>query len=236
MSWVFDVIVLLIVALTVFLGYRRGFLRTIVQLVGCLLALILAFSFSQTVSTWVYDTMLRDTVYEKIETAWQDTTASGAATLSDKVESMTEALPGFVKSVWDPESVTKELQQFLNSGETAQSASVFLTDTVLRPILVTVIRFIAFLILYALLMVAVKLLVKLIKPLSRLPLIRQADGVLGAVSGFLKGILFAFVAVTILQLLAVGDSSLVVKEDLANSYIAGWLAELNPLSDVLNLD
>jgi hypothetical protein len=85
-------------------------------------------------------------------------------------------------------------------------------------------------------MIAVKLVAKLLKPLSKLPLIRQADGLLGAACGLFKGIVFAFVAVTVIQLFSVGANGILAKEDLENSYIAGRLAECNPLSDVLNLD
>ena len=236
MSYVFDIAVILIVAITVFFGYRRGFIRTVVQLVGCVLALVLAFSLSQTVSAYVYENVVRDTVYEKVNAAWEESTAHGVANLTEKVDAFNESLPNFLQTLLDTDAVTDDVHQFLNGGEKETSVSAFLTDTVLQPILLTILRIIAFLILYAVLMVAVKLVTKLIKPLSKLPLIRQADGLLGAACGLLKGLVFAFIAVTVIQLLSVGGNGVFAKKDLDNSYIAGRLAERNPLSDVLNLD
>ena len=86
-------------------------------------------------------------------------------------------------------------------------------------------------------MIVIRLLEKLLKPVTKLPLIRQTDGLLGTVVGLVKGIVFALVAVTIMQLIATGTTTgPFTQENLDNSVIAGWIADVNPLSGVLNLD
>ncbi len=236
MAYILDLIVLAVVAVTVFIGYRRGFIRTIIQLLGCVVAFALALSLSATVSNYVYDDLMRDGLHEKIETAWNDTIVEGAAnTITEQVDSMLETLPPFLTATLDTETLVDGIMGSANVN-TGASVADYLVDDMLRPVIVAVLRFVSFLVLYLVLMLVIRLLEKLVTPLIKLPLIRQTDGTLGAVIGLLKGVVFAMVAVTIMQLIAASATSgPFTQENLDNSLLAGWLSEINPLSSVLQL-
>ncbi len=238
MAYILDAIVLAVVAVTVFLGYRRGFIRTIIQLVGCVVAFALALSLSATVSNYVYDEMLRDSLHEKIETVWNDTVVEGAtATITEQVDSVLDSLPSFVTATLDTDTLVEGIRGSVGNTDTGTAVADYLVDEMLRPLVVAVLRFIAFLVLYLLLMLVIRLLEKLLTPLIKLPLIRQTDGTLGAVIGFLKGAVFALVAVTIMQLIASGTTAgLFTQENLDKSIVAGWLAEINPISSFLQFN
>jgi uncharacterized membrane protein required for colicin V production len=238
MAYILDLIIVAVILVTVFLGYRRGFIRTIIQLIGCVVAFALALSFSATVSTYIYDDLLRDGLHEKIETVWNETVIEGAATsVTEQVESVLEELPSFVSATLDADTLVAGIRDTVGLSETGTAVADYLVDTMLRPVIVAVLRFVSFLILYLVFMLLIRLLEKLLTPLIKLPLIRQTDGTLGAVLGLLKGIVFALVAVTIMQLVAAGATSgPCTQENLENSLVAGWLAEINPISSVLHLD
>ncbi len=238
MSYILDAIVVAIIVITAIIGYRRGFIRTIIQLAGCIVAFILALSLSNTVSTMVYDGVLRDGLHEKIETIWSETVVDGAAqSLTEQTESVLEALPDFVQTVFDAETITQGIRDSVGNDQTGSAVADYLADELLRPVMVAVIRFVAFLLLFMILMIVIRLLEKLLKPITKMPLIRQADGTLGVIVGLAKGILFALVAVTVIQLIATGATTgPFTQENLDNSLVAGWLADINPLSAVLNLD
>lgn len=238
MSYVLDAIVVGIVVVTAFLGYRRGFIRTIIQLVGCVVAFILAFSLSSTVSAMVYDSFLRDGLHQKIETVWSETVVDGAAqTLTEKTEAVFDALPGFVQTTLDAEAITQEIHNSVGNNQTAIAVADYLADELVRPVMVAIIRFIAFLLLFVIFMFVIRLLEKLLKPITQMPIIRQADGFLGSAVGLIKGIVFAVVAVTVMQLIASGTTTgPFTQENLDNSLVVGWVIQINPLSVVLNLD
>ncbi len=238
MSYILDAIVVIIIAVTAILGYRRGFIRTIIQLAGCIVAFILALTLSGTVSTMVYDGVLRDSLHEKIETVWSETVVEGAAqTLTEQTEAVFDTLPAFVQTALDTETITQGIHDSVGNDQTGTAVADYLVDDLIRPVMVAIIRFVAFLILFALLMIVIRLLEKLLKPLTKLPLVRQTDGLLGTVVGLVKGIVFALVAVTVIQLIAAGTTTgPFTQENLDNSLIAEWVAEINPLSAVLNLE
>lgn len=237
MPYILDAVVVIIIAVTAIVGYRRGFIRTIIQLVGCVVAFVLALSLSNTVSSMVYDGMLRDGLHEKIETAWSETVVEGAAqTLTEQTETIFDTLPKFVQVALDTETITQGIRDSVGNDQTGTAVADYLVDDLIRPVMVAVIRFVAFLILFAILMLLIRLLEKLMKPLTKLPLIRQTDGLLGAVVGLIKGAIFALVAVTIMQLIATGTTTgPFTQENLDNSIVAGWVAEINPLSSVLKI-
>ncbi len=238
MSYILDAIVVIVIAVTAFIGYRRGFIRTIIQLAGCIVAFILALSLSNTVSTMVYDGLLRDNLHEKIETVWTETAVEGAAqTLTEQAEAILDTLPEFVQTTLDTETITQGIHDSVGNDQTGVAVADYLVDDLIRPIIVAVIRFVAFLILFAILMFVIRLLEKLLKPLTKMPLVRQTDGLLGAVVGLVKGIVFALVAVTIMQLIATGATTgPFTQENLDNSVVVGWVAEINPLSAVLRIE
>lgn len=66
MAYILDIAVILIFALAIFIGYRRGFVKSIIRLVGCLLALVIAGTLSGTIAGGIYDGFLAGKVKEQI--------------------------------------------------------------------------------------------------------------------------------------------------------------------------
>lgn len=68
MAYILDIAVILIFVLAIFIGYRRGFVKSIIRLVGCLLALVIAGTLSGTIAGGIYDGFLAGKVKEQIVT------------------------------------------------------------------------------------------------------------------------------------------------------------------------
>lgn len=238
MPYILDAIILVIVAVTAIVGYRRGFIRTVIQLVGCIVAFALALSLSSSVATMVYDGFIRDGLHERIETIWNETVVDSATqTLTEQTEAVLDSLPSFVQSLVDSETITQGILDSVGNNQVGTAVADYLVDELIRSIMVAVIRFIAFLLLFVIFMLMIRLLENLLKPLVKMPLIRQVDGFLGAAVGLIKGGMFALVAVTVMQLIAASATTgLFTQQNLDNSLLAGWIVQINPLSVVLNLD
>ena len=66
-------------------------------------------------------------------------------------------------------------------------------------------------------------------------MLKQVNGALGAVIGLIQGILFLFVAVTVVQLVtasASADAALSAK-DVEDSILVGFVADHNPITSAL---
>ncbi len=234
MSWILDGIVVLLLVIAVILGYKRGFISTAVQLAGYIFAFLIALSLSATVAEFTYDRFIGEKITESVSAAFSENTGSS---VSEKVDSMLDTLPAFLQTAL---SENEDVQNALSTiDDKTENTITAVTETVvkqiLRPVVVALLRFVVFIILFLLLLLVVKLLSKLVKPLAKLPLIRQVDGILGVVLGAVNGCILSIVAVTVMQLIITAGSTTgpFTAENLQNSVLASWIADINPLALII---
>ncbi len=222
-AYILDGILILIVALSVFIGYRRGFIRSIVQLVGMLAAIVVAFSLSGMIAEWIYDGFIKEPLQDSIvEMLHRDETPE-----PDEIEEVLSVVPAFLRNALNVDEIAQQAVTVITEkvNETADTTAELVATDVIRPVATTVMRVLLFIVLAIVLTLVVKLLLTIIKPITKLPVLRQADGTLGAVVGAVKGLLFVLIAVAVMQLLASSDA-LIAQTDMDNTVIAKWIAEI----------
>lgn len=226
---VLDIILVAAMALTVFLGYRRGFLRTMIQLVGWVAALVVALTLSTPAATFTFDTFFA----KGIETQLTETFNGIAGEPSAMLEGLVEKLPSPIGTALENNPHLLETLENLDesAADTAQSLAVSVANTVVRPLVVSLLQFLIFLVLFLLLLVVIRLLEKLVKPIRKLPLIRQADAILGAVLGALKGVVFVMLLTALLQwLVTMGvTGNWITADTLKDTALVNWVSQFNPL-------
>ena len=234
MTYILDIAVLVILGLTVFFGYRRGFLQTVAQLIGCVAAFVIALSISTPVANTVFDSFIA----ESVETRVEDSLNSVAdVPIEEKLDAVIAELPKPVGVLLENNA---QLQATVDELGTSMSASVeslarSLVQTVVRPVVVTLLQLLIFVLAFLILLLIAKLLVRVVKPIAKLPVIRQIDGTLGAVLGAVKGALFVCVLVSVLQLIAVAasDNGLITQSVLDSTMLVRYIANINPLKGIL---
>ncbi len=234
MQYILDAIVLIILVVTIAVGYHRGFLRSFVQFVGCIAAFVLALSLSAPAASLTFNNFLAEGVETKLTEALSGVTEVPPA---DQLNELLKDLPAPIVAVLENstqlESTLDELGK--NVAATTEAVVETLMDNIIRPIAVSLLQFLIFIILFLVLMLIARLLAKLVKPITKLPLVRQTDGLLGAALGLVKGVIFVLALVSVLQLIAATSSadSFITQEMLDNSLLISWIAEINPLSGML---
>ncbi len=226
MQYVLDAVVILIPVICIFLGYRRGFVRTILQLVGTVAAFVVAMTVSPMLATFTFDSFVSQPLTETIVTTLQE---SDTTSLEEQIDGALEQLPeALVEVLHADEAAQAALEQLKTQvDESAPAVAETLVTTVIRPLAVSLINFLLFIILFILLLIVVKLVLTLIKPVTKLPLVRQVDQTLGGVTGLLKGVVFALALVTVMQLFFAAD--------LNQTVVALWLSQHNPVAGMLSL-
>ncbi len=231
---ILDIIVILILVLTIVLGYRRGFLRSLIQLIGCIAAFVLAFTLSTPIAEFTFDGFLAEGVKTQLTEALSGITEVPPA---DQLHTLLQELPSPIVSVLENNTQLQETLQELSGTIETSTASLVetLMAQVIRPITVSLIQFIVFILLFVVLLFVAKLLAKLIKPVAKLPLIRQADGALGAALGLIKGAVLVLALVTVIQLIAATGSQdgFITQDMVDNSTLVSWIAEINPITNAL---
>ena len=236
MAYMLDIAVILILLLAVYIGYRRGFVKAVIKLVGCVLAVVIASVASLPLASGIFDAFAGDKLQEVIASQM---TSTDTAAVAAGIEAALDKLPGPVLNALEayglgtPEQIIGGVKESLDGSVEDIARSV--VEVVIRPVAVALLRTLCFFLIFLLLILLVALVANLISKVFKLPILRQMDGGLGAIVGVAEGVVLVFVAVTVVQLVtasASADAALSAK-DVEDSILVGFVADHNPITSAL---
>lgn len=231
MAYILDIAVILILILSVWLGYRRGLVRAIITLIGCVLAVWLSSMLSPMIATGVFNTFFREDLQQTVSAQVRGT---DVAALESGVRTVLEELPKPIRNFLEaygfgsPAEIAAKLGERVD-GETA--VADILMENLVEPVAETMLTAGFFFLVFLLLMIVVRLIASMINRVFHLPVLRQLNGLGGAVIGAVEGCLLVLVVVTLVQLAAYGTGSdaFVTSEDIDSSHLFSIVAENNPV-------
>lgn len=232
MAYLLDLAVILIFAAAVFVGFKRGFIKSMIGVVGFLAAMVLAFSISGAVAGGIYSSFVQKKSEKAIETAISDKV--GASSIEDNITAAMDTMPNLVKDLIADKGLTAQaLAEKIGDGtqNTANAIAVAVTDTVVKPVMTLFIRFVACIVLFILLQFAVTFIGKFIAGLLRHTPLKGADSLLGALLGAVKGVLWVLFAVMLMQAIAgfTAEDALISQKSISETKVVSFVADHNPL-------
>ncbi len=231
MAYLLDAAVILLFLLAIYIGHRRGFIKTVTGVVAFLAALVVAALAAAPVAGWVYDTAVEPTLI----TAVDEQLAAQSAQAAVQADAAYNALPMAVQNLLAQRGIADgaALAEKLPSPEQTTLAENIVT--VVRPILLPLVETACSLVLFFIAFILALILLHLLDIVAKLPLLKQLNTSLGFVGGIIAGILWAFLAVSLLQMgaaLAAPDSAINLSV-LNETHIVSRLAAVNPLGVTL---
>ena len=226
MSIVLDLIIVLIVAICVILSAKKGFVRTLIEVVGFFAAISLAISLSTPVSDFIYE----KTVHSAIINSVEESVAEGT---NSTIDTVFENLPSFVVNNKFLNVEKSEISQTIT--DEAISDTQIIADTIsnnyIRPPVTKLFSVFASILLTIVFLVAVKFIAKAVNKLFSFSLVGTINKVLGGILGAIKGCFVAVVFCLIVTLLVsfTKDGFLFFTHDAINSsHIFKFLINLIP--------
>lgn len=227
MNWVLDAVVVGVCLLCVLIGVQRGFIRSVVHFLGSVIAACLASALGGALAQWVFDTLFRDAMVEKINESLQ---SLGAESVTAAAEQIFASLPDFLVRALEEAGMTASSIVNGIGGQTGQAAKM-VTDY-LSPVFVNFLKVLAVIVLFFLFMTLVRVLASIVGQTLRLPFLGQLDGLLGGIFGFLLALVSVWIVLAgITVFLPMLDSSTqeTVEAALDQSILAGMFVKMNPL-------
>lgn len=227
MSIILDVILVTIFAAFVFTAAKKGFMRTLLELLAVIVALALSYQFSPVVAQATYDEIVEKSLVEVVETQIDETV--NVSSVTTQAEVLLDSIPGFMASFASSAGVDLDEIKTQISSEKFSSANlaIELVDKIAKPIAVGALTAIFFLLLSVVLIFVLKWIAGLLAKLFKLPLIGTVNKVLGGVLGACKGVLVIVFICTFLDIIfANGDGE--ISDMVNNSYVVGLLDNINP--------
>lgn len=207
MVLIVDLVVVGILALCVFIGYKRGLTGCIIKILSFFIAIVIAFAlFSPVSSIIISNTQIDENIqssivqiFEKEETEEKDLKSPIISYISDEVEKATEE----------------------KKNEVVNSAAKELSVNIIK-----ILSFILLFIATRILLIFVKALTNLI---TKLPLIKQCDKMGGILYGILQGFVIIFIGFALITFISTIINNYSLLEIINQSYIGSILCNNNIL-------
>lgn len=205
---VLDLCIAAIAGITVFVAYKRGFVKTFISAVSSILAMIVVMLFTAPVANMLAETPLAGSVRDKTAVFIDELVENSEAT--DAIE-LVQDKTGELYVVL--ESVGIDLGEFSDwlEDSVSQSEEVFrenLVEYVSGPVSTLVMRAIAMLALYLGSLILLKIAASLLSGvIEHLPFLKQANHALGMLLGVVMAAVYVFVFCAIVGIL-INTSSL----------------------------
>jgi len=226
-NFTLDIVLLCVFLLFVAVGIRRGFIRSAAHFLGSVIAAFLASVLGGAAAQWVFDVMFRRALVEKIS---ESIGTLGTENVSAALEGLLSSLPDFIARALEDAGITVNSLEGVLATRSGQAAEL-IADS-LAPVFVGFLKVLAVIVLFLLFMMLVRVLADMLSGLFHLPLLRQLNGLLGGVFGFLLGLVSVWIVISAVQVftpMLAAETQANVKIALNRSMIAGAIIRMNPL-------
>ncbi len=200
-STTLDLVIVAILAVSIFLGVRRGLIHSIISLVGSIVALVLALTFSSGLGEYIdanyVNAPMRGWVINQLSASSQTVSATDL-----DFDDLFANQPEFFTETCDLLGV--DVNEIAASYETMKAEGVeyaksaIITEMV-DPLSAVISRVIAFAVIFLGAMIAIVVISLFSKFLKNLPIIRKMDKLGGGILGAVTGILICFIVVAIVS-------------------------------------
>lgn len=194
------IVIILLILLFVILGVRRGAARTLLSFAAMVAATALAHFFSSAIAQAIYDAFFHQNVLSSLQSTVAKSGAEAAAktslqSLPDSFQHMLTAL-GRMFGV-SPEAIQGRLM--LSPAQTDNVAQAI--ENPVSELCVFLLSVIVAVVVFALLWIIFKLIIRTVMPLFSLPGIHAVNKILGALLGALEGAVLSVFLCNILYVL-----------------------------------
>ena len=203
MNIIIDLIIAAIIAFNVILGWKQGFVKTALKSLVLVVALIAAFSFVNPVRNYVLETEngknWQDKIHSSVITVLDNISANDQEEVAEEEEStgkLTSLLSSLGVDVQDIQNDIEEWKETKSDGIKESIASK------VSPVLLkTAVTFGSFIVIFLAVYILATVAVFLLDKFTKLPVLKQANTLLGIVAGIVLAIAEACVFVSLVQLL-----------------------------------
>lgn len=221
-----DIIIIALLALFVFIGWKRGLVMSVFLLASTILAIFLASIFAPVVSSGLEKLGVADKLAPKfsaqVEEAITEEIGENAVV---KVEIAADKLPL-------PSFVKDEVVQKID--EVAEKEISEIADAIGLEAAKIVCALIAFVIVFVLVLILMQVVKGVLKIAVSLPLVKQADKIGGIAIGFVQGALFILVALLLISIFSSYSCMQTIVKEIEKSTITNFIYESNLIGEFIS--
>ena len=229
MGILFDVVLIAVALLFLIRGWKKGAVKTLISFLGTIAAVVAAFVLGFILADTVYNLFFENRLLKAITDGLAN---SVGIPLTEQISGLLETLPGWLAGLLQNTDSLEKLNEVLVTD--SQNTAQLLLDSVVRPVVIALIRVILTLILLVVFQILVKILAKTGDKIASLPLLTQINSLAGILIGAIKGAFFILLALSVIRL-TIGlkeEPKVFTEENISASFVFEALYENNPLYEL----
>lgn len=214
---IYDIIIIALFLISIFLGYKKGFAKIVLKFLGFILAIGLAYIFSNSLAEYIYN---NTTIGEKLNT------------------SIEEKINGYIKNEKEElkqDNYYESIEALLSSDD-KQGIEVGATDIVsnaTEKISMYIIKGAAFLLIVIIVNICVLLITFIFEGILNLPILKTFNKTGGIIISLLLSLTRVWIILGIISILSsLGITNNIIQE-INNSIITKWLYNNNVFMNII---
>ncbi len=202
MNIILDIFALAVFIFSIYRGYKKGFVKTVLKLCSGIVCLILAISLSPTVGQFLNDNYISPALEGVITDKISELTASADTSQTDIDKIIEEEPNEFIQILEkfnvDFETFKEKFNQF--SSSSVENASQATIEYVAKPLSETVSYIVSFILILLVSSLVLAVVTFLLDKIVKLPILKTANKFLGMVAGILFGLLWVYVLAMVMEI------------------------------------
>ena len=238
MSLAIDAIILIGAILIIWNGARRGFIRSVMSLVGGVASFVAAYAYTPKLAEYVREKFLVGNIADNIDSTLRslaDPDCDGLFNLDKVAVDLPKAFTDILERY--NIDVGTFPQRFLGLTSCEGDVVRGFAEDIASPTATIIANVGSFIVIFFGMLIAISILTSLLDLIFKLPALRKANSFFGFVFGTVEALFFACVAATALSTLvtALGsiDPTLFGDAAVGQTIICKWLVEHNPLGAII---
>ncbi len=219
MEYIVDIFLILIFGTVIITAMKKGFFKSLFDLCGTIISVILARFLSEGFATQGYNIFVKKAAEAYLGSALGEVgTKDYALQAEEIINSIPEALNGIMGLMGIDKQAIIEKVSNINLGGDNLLESIM--TNVVEPVGTAVVQFILFILMAIALGFVIKIVVKFLNSIiKKLPAVKQFNSVLGAVLGAVEGLIVVVILSTLIGIVASFIGNEAFNEAVSNSVI-----------------
>ena len=199
MHIVIDIILVVIIGLCAFIGYKRGFINQIIDLLSGIIAFFTAYFVTPLVAPFISERLFYSGISSHISDVLNGIlNGTGASELFGDGQANENFRNFLSKFGADYDSIKEGFMT--KAAESSEDAVAGITDKVASPVSYAVAYALCFILIFILALIILWIIKRLLNLAAKLPVLSHANKILGVVAGVIIGILIVWLLSIILKL------------------------------------
>ncbi len=190
MGFVFDIIVLTVLAISTIVGYRRGFINSLIGVIGIVVSIILSLTVAPPLADAVYSAAFESRVLDVAEASIENSHKKGELGKEETINELFDKMPSFVtKYAKNTEVLSYTDLLGIESRQVAEE----ICDAVIDPAIISILKYLLVIILFFPFLLLSRIVSRFISALIKGNILGNLNSVLGGVVGLVRGVVIVLI-------------------------------------------